>query len=73
MLMHIDSAELAEWMAYEKHSGPINDLYTNEMLASLHELQQLSNRLAGAQFKKNPAPEPKAVPRPNEVLKAKEK
>lgn len=69
MLENIDSRELTEWMAYEAHSGPLGDQYSNEMLASINELIQTNNRLLGAKLgKTNPVPNPKHVPRPGELL-----
>ncbi|MFE0101151.1 hypothetical protein [Streptomyces sp. NPDC059009] len=73
LLERIDSRELAEWQAYEQLTGPLDDAYLAEALASLHEQMQTQNRMIGAahftdkKHKKNPAPEPKHFPRPHEL------
>lgn len=73
MLERTDSRELAEWAAYERYAGPIDDAYLAGVLAALHEQVQTLNRMTGAahftdkKHTKNPAPEPKHYPRPHEL------
>ncbi|WP_055563600.1 hypothetical protein [Streptomyces atriruber] len=73
LLERIDSRELAEWAAYERYAGPVDDSYLAGVLAALHEQVQTLNRMTGAahftdkKHKKNPAPEPSHYPRPHEL------
>lgn len=75
LLARIDSRELAEWAAYERYAGPVDDSYLAGALAALHEQIQTLNRMTGAahftdkKHTKNPAPEPKHYPRPHELHK----
>lgn len=68
LLAENSSYELREWMAYERHAGPLDNKWRDNMLAELHYLTQWSNFLLGAQCtgkdKKNPVPEPKIPYRP---------
>lgn len=78
LLERIDSRELAEWAAYERVAGPVNDAYLAEVLAALHEQVQTLNRMTGAahftdkKHTKNPAPEPRHYPRPHELYESSE-
>lgn len=67
MLERTSAYEITEWMAYERAFGPLDDGYTWEALAALHEQLQLACRLLGAQFDgENPAPDQQHYPRPSE-------
>lgn len=67
------SYELTEWMAYERHAGPLGAQWANEAIASLHEQLQFLNYMTGqAHFtdkndRKGPAPKPSHYPRPSEI------
>jgi hypothetical protein len=75
MLDRISSLELSEWESYERLSGPLGTSWQDEIRGMIHEQLQQLNRLTGAahftdrKHRKNPAPEPKHVPRPWELHK----
>lgn len=56
----------SEWIAYEKFAGPIGPKYMYELQRATVELLRSANWMTGAQFKNNPAPNPKK-PFPNEA------
>ncbi|MFD8117097.1 hypothetical protein [Streptomyces microflavus] len=64
--------EFAEWQAYDRATGALNDEWQAELLANIHELLQFQAYLTGqAHFtdkhhKKGPAPKPERYPRPHE-------
>jgi hypothetical protein len=70
----MDSKEIGEWRAYERHSGPLGSAWLSEVVGGIHEQLQLLNRLTGqAHFtdKQNTdskVPQPKHFPRPYEVF-----
>jgi hypothetical protein len=72
LLNRMNSRELTEWMAYERHAGPLGPQWRYELLSSLHEqLQQLNYLFSQANFtdknkKKGPVPKPEKYPRPHE-------
>lgn len=72
MLDVISARELAEWMAYERFAGPIDDQWTAEIQAQSNERLQMVAYLEGAGFKKNPIKKPERVPRPWEMFGAHE-
>lgn len=64
------SLELAEWMAYEKAFGPIDDEWRDNTLAEVHELLQgILHITASANSKDGTSAEtkPKHFIRPSEV------
>lgn len=61
--------ELTEWEAYERATGPLNRLYSDDMLALIHEQLQALNYLTGSQADPNPMPEPVRMPRPDESIR----
>jgi hypothetical protein len=73
LLAAVSSRELSEWEAYERHAGPLDTVWQDEVMAGIHEQLQQLNRLQGAahftdkKHTKNPAPEPKHYPRPREL------
>lgn len=46
MLRHIDSDELAEWMAYERAFGPLDGKWTQGALISIYKQLQLANTIS---------------------------
>lgn len=48
MLRHVDSDELAEWMAYERAFGPLGDEWTASALIGIYEQLQIGNQIAAA-------------------------
>lgn len=68
MLSRISARELSEWTAYEKSNGPLGHQYSDDMLAQINYAIQANTYVTGYQFEPNPAPEPKHVPRPHEVM-----
>jgi hypothetical protein len=70
MLHRMSSKELTWWMAYEKHAGPLGDVYQQDMLAHIHEAVQTNTYVEGMQYgDNNPVPKPVQMPRPHEVLR----
>lgn len=69
----MDSYELAEWKAYERFAGPLDDMWRDEVLAGLHEqLQQLNYLFSQANFtdkshKKGPVAKPEQYVRPGQI------
>jgi hypothetical protein len=43
LLARIDSRELAEWQAFERVQGPIDDVWRDTLLAEIHLQLQLAN------------------------------
>lgn len=41
MLATLDSHQLARWRAYEVVNGPLDDTWTQEVLARIHEMLQM--------------------------------
>lgn len=70
----MDSREVAEWQAYEQHSGPLGTVWLHETLANIHEQLQSLNHLTGQahftdkQHRTGPIPKPEHYPRPHEVI-----
>jgi hypothetical protein len=66
MMSSLSGRELARWQAYERKTGPLDDSWRDEQLATLGELLQQNTSITGAvgQGKKNPAPKPKPIIRP---------
>lgn len=67
------SRDIAEFMAYERFAGPIDESYERDVLAGIHEQLQYMNRLLGAAHftdrknPNNPVPEPQHYPRAYEL------
>jgi hypothetical protein len=68
LLDRMTSREISEWQAYEQATGPLGHAYMEEALASIHEQLQMLNRLTGAQFEDNPAPNVQQWPRPPDIF-----
>lgn len=41
MLATLDAHQLARWRAYEKVNGPLDDTWSQEVLARIHEMLQV--------------------------------
>lgn len=71
----MDSFELTEWAAYERYAGPLDDTWRDDVQAAVHEQLQSLNRMTGAahftdkKHPRNPAPEPRRIPRPAELVR----
>lgn len=50
VLARTSSADLAEWIAFEKVQGPIDDTYQSILLNEIQYQLQVSNRLFGAAY-----------------------
>lgn len=56
------SLQIREYMAYEKHAGPIGNAWQRDTLDQMHYVLQWNNYLLGAwvtkEGEKNPVPQP---------------
>lgn len=66
----MSAREMSAWFAWEQANGPLNDEYTNDMLAQIHTmLQRVVQAVAvGAGAKGDQIPPIEHVMRPNEVM-----
>lgn len=64
------SYELAQWRAFEKRNGPLGSVYSDDMLANIHEQLQAVQFILGRMSAgdESPVPQPHKVRRPNEVF-----
>lgn len=70
MLARLSSSEISMWRAYERAFGPLDNRYRDDTLAAMHEMLQAQRHFMGevwAESGKNPIPEPKQLPRPDEL------
>ncbi len=68
MLDQISARQLAEWMAYERVAGPLDDSWLAELVGQIHELFQHQNFMMGMKvYKNSKVPKPRHVPRPREM------
>jgi hypothetical protein len=70
MLERMSARELSAWFAWEQANGPLNDEYSNDMLAQIHTmLQRVVQAVAvGAGAKDDQIPPIEHVLRPPEVM-----
>jgi hypothetical protein len=71
MLRHIDSFELAEWEAYERANGPLDNKWTALALNAIYEQLQLANRIEAAKRTED-VPEPVPLPPPTDYFRDEE-
>lgn len=75
MLASVNSHEIAEWKAYERAFGPIDNHWVNVALQAIHHELRVGNRMfQGAQWgdEKGPIKEWVELPRPDQILKTPE-
>jgi hypothetical protein len=77
LLARTTSRELAEWVAYEHHAGPLGPAWRDDTAAATLEALQYIQHLLGAglfsdRTHPNPVPAPSRVPRPAEAAEAAE-
>lgn len=74
MLEHVGSYELAEWMAYERAFGPINNEWRDNATSAIYSQLQLMTKLLGQGFfgDENPIKEDEMpeLPMPKQVYVA---
>ena len=76
VLARVNSTDLAEWVAFERAHGPIDNTYERIMLNDIQHQLQIANYLAGANFVnedegiENPVDHPTRLPLPWETDKA---
>lgn len=69
-MKRISSYELSQWIAYERASGPLGQIYSQDMLAQIHEQLQAIQYILGAQAagEESPVPIPFKQPRPSDIF-----
>lgn len=69
LLVTVSSHELAEWMAYERVTGPIGPDWRDNAMAAIHDQLSLLCNLTGAAHwgDDNPVKDIAKIPRPSEV------
>lgn len=58
MIASMSSRELAEWIAYERATGPLGPQWRDEAAAALHEQLQVLCAISAEDYDRNPYPRP---------------